>query len=123
MKKTLKGSYSLLWFSAHVFLPPKSFLRQRVSLNHPILRPTTSKPKQARVCSAKTSPVLWESGACVNICVLVIRAGACAVPSLCFCGVFFLGPEGVFLEIQTSLKESKIESWESEREVNEGRRD
>lgn len=39
-----------------------------------------------------------------------------------FLWCLFAGSRGVFLEVQTSLKESKIESGERRREVKEGQR-
>lgn len=54
-----------------------------------------------------------------NTCVLVICAYMCCPALFLWC--LFAGSRGAFLEVQTSLKESKIESWERRGEVKEGR--
>lgn len=54
-----------------------------------------------------------------HMCVGYLCVYMCC-PAFCFCGVFLLGPEGFFLEVQTSLKESKIESWEREKRGERG---
>lgn len=93
-----------------------------------MLLTATSEHKQACVCSAKTSRILWEdwhasTHVCwLSVCICVCVCEYMCCPAFCFCGVFLLGPKGVFLEVQTSLKESKIESWERTREVKEGQR-
>lgn len=53
-----------------------------------------------------------------STCVLVICAYMCCPALFLWC--LFAGSRGAFLEVQTSLKESKIESWERRGEVREG---
>lgn len=97
------------------------FYRKKRSLNLSRLLTATSEHKQARVYSAKTSQILWEDWH-ASTHVWWLSVWMRTRPALCFCGVFFAGSRGVFLEVQTSLKESKIESWERRREVRGGRR-
>lgn len=52
---------------------------------------------------------------CVCVCVHVLSC-------FLFLWCLFAGSRGVFLEVQTSLKESKIVSQERRREVKEGQR-
>lgn len=100
-------------------LPLKIILAARkMSLSPSELLATTSEPKQAYVCSVKTSHVLWEDRhafAHMNW----ISAYMYCLP-LCFCDVFLLFPAGILLEVQTSQKESKSWSWERREGVKVG---
>lgn len=60
-RRRVELHHSLMWFSGRVCLPLEIILAARkMSLSPSELLATTSEPKQAYVCSAKTSHILRE---------------------------------------------------------------
>lgn len=67
----------------------------------------TSEPKQDHVCPVKTSHILQEDRhALTHICWISVHA--CAAHRSVYEESFCWFQRGLFLEVQTSLKESKI---------------
>lgn len=66
---------------------------------------------------------LGSTGMLEHMCVLVICVCVCVPLCFLFLRCLFSGSRGVFLEVQTSLNESKFKSWERSREVKERQRE
>lgn len=117
---TTEGLGSLMWFSGHVCLPLKIILAARkMSLSPSELLTTSSEPKQAHVCSVKTSHVLWEDRhALAHMCWISVHTWTARHSVFVVSSYWF--QLSFLLEVQTSLKESKSWSWERREGVKAG---